>query len=73
MSRYRVLKDIDRNTKYFQLMASFRQRRKLMVEIKKGQKNITMTQGVLNVKLEGILKHYILKKRPHSLNLKMGL
>lgn len=35
MSRDQVLKDIDRNTKYFQMMASIKRRRTLMVEIKK--------------------------------------
>lgn len=38
MSRDDLVKDVDRNTKYFQPVASIKKRKKLMVEIQKGRK-----------------------------------
>ena len=35
MSRDHLLKDVDKNTKYFQMVASIKRRIKLMVEFKK--------------------------------------
>ena len=47
MSRDHALKDIDGNTKYFQMMASIKRRRKLMVEIKKGRRMLRDPRSII--------------------------
>ena len=46
MSRDHILKNIDRNTKYFQTVASIKRRRKLMVEIKKSRRMIREPRAI---------------------------
>lgn len=47
MSRDHALKDTDKNTKYFQMMASIKRRRKLMVEIKKGKRMLRDPRSII--------------------------
>ena len=46
MSKDHLLKDVDRNTKYFQMVASIKTRQKLMVEIKKGRRLLSDPRSI---------------------------